>query len=89
MSQGLILSLMNQSMYEILILSIPLLGAAMVIGLIISILQATTMIQEQTLTFVPKMIVIILLMVFIGPFLLNHLMDFTYRMFDLIAQAKM
>lgn len=89
MSQGLVLGIMNQTMYEILIISIPLLGAALVVGLIISIFQATTSIQEQTLTFVPKMIVILLLMVFIGPFLLNHLIDFTKNMFDLIGRAKM
>ena len=89
MSQGLILGIMNQTMYEILILSVPLLGAAMVIGLIISIFQATTSIQEQTLTFVPKLIIIILLMVFIGPFLLTHLMDFTKNLFNLIATARM
>lgn len=89
MSQGLILGILNQTMYEILILSVPLLGVAMVVGLIISIFQATTMIQEQTLTFVPKLIITLLLLVFAGPFFLNHLMDFTKRMFDLIAQAKM
>ena len=89
MSQGLVLGIMNQTMYEILIISIPLLGAALVVGLIISIFQATTSIQEQTLTFVPKMIVILLLMVFIGPFLLNHLIDFTKNLFDLIARAKL
>lgn len=89
MSQGLVLSILNQTMYEILIISTPLLGGAMVVGLIISIFQATTSIQEQTLTFVPKMIVILLLMIFIGPFLTNNLVDFTRNLFDLIATAKM
>jgi flagellar biosynthetic protein FliQ len=89
MSQGLVSSIMNQTVYEILILSIPLLGAAMIVGLVISIFQATTSIQEQTLTFVPKMIVILLLLVFMGPFLMTHLIDFTKNLFDLIAQAKM
>lgn len=89
MSQGLILSIMNQTMYEILVISTPLLGGAMIVGLIISIFQATTSIQEQTLTFVPKMVVILLLMIFIGPFLANNLMDFTRNLFDLIATAKM
>ena len=89
MSQGLVLSILNQTMYEILIISTPLLGGAMVVGLIISIFQATTSIQEQTLTFVPKMIVILLLMTFIGPFLTNNLIDFMRNLFDLIATAKL
>ncbi len=88
MSQGLVLSILNQTMYEILILSVPLLGAAMVVGLIVSIFQATTSIQEQTLTFVPKMIVILLLMVVAGPFFVNNMVDFTKNLFDLIARAK-
>ena len=89
MSQGLVLNILNQTMYEILILSVPLLGVAMVVGLIISIFQATTSIQEQTLTFVPKMIIILLMMVFMGPFFVNNLIDFTKRMFDLIGSARL
>jgi flagellar biosynthesis protein FliQ len=89
MNHGMLQGIMNQTMYEILVLSVPLLGAAMVIGLIISIFQATTSIQEQTLTFVPKMVIILLLLVFIGPFLANHLVNFTKNLFNLIGQAKM
>jgi flagellar biosynthesis protein FliQ len=89
MNQGLIQSIMNQSMYEILILSVPLLGGAMIVGLIISIFQATTSIQEQTLTFVPKMVVIILLLVFIGPWISNNRIDFPKNLFNLIATARL
>jgi flagellar biosynthesis protein FliQ len=89
MNQGVIQAIMNQSMYEILLLSVPLLGGAMIVGLIISIFQATTSIQEQTLTFVPKMVVILLLLVFIGPWIGNNLVDFTKNLFNLIATARM
>ncbi len=88
MSEGLILSILNQTMYEILLMSVPLLGAAMVVGLIISIFQATTSIQEQTLTFVPKIIIVIIILMVAGPFFLNNLIDFTKNMFNLIAVAK-
>jgi flagellar biosynthetic protein FliQ len=88
MSEGLILSILNQTMYEILLMSVPLLGAAMVVGLIISIFQATTSIQEQTLTFVPKIIIVIIILMVAGPFFLNNLIDFTKNMFNLIAAAK-
>ncbi len=74
---------------EILTLALPLLGIAMIVGLVISIFQATTAIQEQTLTFVPKMIVILLIMVFMGPWYITRIMDFTRRIFDLIGQARM
>lgn len=89
MSQGLILSIMGMTFYQILVISLPLLGSAMIVGLIISIFQATTSIQEQTLTFVPKMIVIILLILIIGPFLVNSLTDFTRNLFQLIGRARM
>jgi flagellar biosynthetic protein FliQ len=89
MSQGLLLSIMNMTFYEIIIISLPLLGSAMLIGLIVSIFQATTSIQEQTLTFVPKMIIILLLLIIIGPFLVNHMIDFTKNLFNLIGRARM
>jgi flagellar biosynthetic protein FliQ len=89
MSQGLLLSIMNMTFYEIIIISLPLLGSAMLIGLIVSIFQATTSIQEQTLTFVPKIIIILLLLIIIGPFLVNHMIDFTKNLFNLIGRARM
>ena len=88
MSEGMAYTILNETFYEILVLSVPLLGAAMIIGLIISIFQATTSIQEQTLTFVPKLIVVILMLMFFGPFFLTSLSEFTLRLFDLIATAK-
>lgn len=88
MQQGLIIDIMNQSLYEVLILSLPLLGTAMVVGLVISIFQATTSIQEQTLTFVPKMIILMVLMIVMGPFFINSIVDFTRRLFDLIATTR-
>lgn len=89
MSQGDALSLVYSTMSEIIILSLPLLGIAMLVGLIISIFQATTSIQEQTLTFVPKMLVILLIMVFMGPWYITRMMDFTQKIFVLIGQARM
>lgn len=89
MSQGDALSIVSMTVSEILTLALPLLGIAMIVGLVISIFQATTSIQEQTLTFVPKMIVILLILVFMGPWYITRMMDFTRRIFDLIGQARM
>jgi len=89
MSQGLINSILTQTVTQILILSLPLLGVAMVVGLIISIFQATTSIQEQTLTFVPKMIAIMLILIVFGPFYLSSMRDFVMHFFDMIANAHL
>ncbi|EXJ22396.1 Flagellar biosynthesis protein FliQ [Alkalibacterium sp. AK22] len=63
----------------------PVLIVALVIGLVISILQATTQIQEQTLSFVPKLFAILLTLVLLGNFMLNTLMAFTDQLFTIIA----
>lgn len=63
----------------------PVLITALVIGLVISIIQATTQIQEQTLSFVPKLFAILLTLVLLGNFMLNTLIAFTDRLFSIIA----
>lgn len=89
MSQGLILSIINQTMLELLFLSVPILGITMLLGLIISIFQATTSLQEQTLTFVPKFIVVSLLLTFAAPFYMTRMLNFTNTIFSLIATASL
>ena len=89
MTEGLALSLISQTIYITLLLSLPLLGVGMLVGLVISIFQATTSIQEQTLTFVPKLVVVFILLVVAGPFFLNTLTDFTKRLFDMMVRIKM
>ncbi|WP_161878904.1 flagellar biosynthesis protein FliQ [Alkalibacterium sp. MB6] len=63
----------------------PVLIVALVIGLVISIIQATTQIQEQTLSFVPKLFAILLTLVLLGNFMLNSLVAFTENLFSIIA----
>lgn len=63
----------------------PVLIIALVVGLVISIVQATTQIQEQTLSFVPKLFSILLTLVLLGNFMLNSLVAFTERIFSIIA----
>lgn len=89
MSQGLILSIINQTMLELLFLSVPILGITMLLGLIISIFQATTSLQEQTLTFVPKFIIVTLLLTFAAPFYMTRMLNFTNTIFSLIATASL
>lgn len=89
MSQGLILSIINQTMLELLFLSVPILGITMLLGLIISIFQATTSLQEQTLTFVPKFIIVSLLLTLAAPFYMTRMLNFTNTIFSLIATASL
>ena len=63
----------------------PVLVIALVVGLVISILQATTQIQEQTLSFVPKLLAIVGSLILLGNFMLNTLIVFTEKIFQLIA----
>ena len=64
-----------------LVLSLPMLLVGLVIGLLISIFQATTQINEMTLTFVPKILAVIVVIIFTMPWMLNMLIDFTARIF--------
>ncbi len=67
-----------------LTLSLPMLLVGLVVGLMISIFQATTQINEMTLTFVPKILSVIIVIIFTMPWMLNMLMDFTTRIFNMI-----
>lgn len=66
----------------------PILIVVLVVGLIISILQATTQIQEQTLTFVPKLLVTALVGFMLGNWMLHTVISFTKRMFDMIVKIS-
>ncbi|OHD07061.1 MAG: EscS/YscS/HrcS family type III secretion system export apparatus protein [Spirochaetes bacterium GWD1_27_9] len=89
MDTELIKEVMIESMRITILISLPILGAGLVVGLIISILQATTSIQEQTLTFVPKLIAIVLALVIFGPWMTSTLMEFTIQIFDLIPDMAL
>ena len=75
-------------MYEVFVLSVQLAGPSLVIsmlvGVLISIIQAATQIHEQTITFVPKLLVIGLILVFTGGSMLQTLQDFTLKIFQMI-----
>lgn len=71
----------REVLYYAFIISLPLLGAGMIVGVLISLLQAATQIQEQTLTFVPKIVAVILTL-FLGlPWFMQQMLDFTRRLF--------
>jgi len=80
-------SLLREGILQVLFLASPLLFTALIVGLVIAILQATTSIQEQTLTFVPKVIAILLILGFLGGWMFTSLSDFTVRLFRMIPEV--
>jgi len=84
MSIGFIVSLLRNSVLQTLILSAPVLLVAMTIGLVISIFQATTSIQDQSLTFVPKILAIFATLGLLGAWMANSLVNYTETLFALI-----
>ena len=76
MTQEMVISIAENAIYTTLIVSGPLLLIALVVGLIVSIFQATTSIQEQTLAFVPKIVAVLLALVFFGPFMISTMTSY-------------
>lgn len=84
MDQGQVINILQQAIYVVLMASLPMMGVGLVIGIIISIFQAATQINEQTLTFVPKIIGILLALLVFAGFIFNTVNGFTIRMFELV-----
>jgi flagellar biosynthesis protein FliQ len=77
-----VIRIAGEAVYTVLKASAPMLLLGLVVGLIVSIFQATTQIQEQTLAFVPKIVAILLGLLVFGPWILTTLVDFTFNLFD-------
>jgi flagellar biosynthetic protein FliQ len=82
LAQETIIHLGQQALTVVLLVSAPMLGLGMLVGIIISILQATTQIQEQTMTFVPKIVAVIAAILIFGPWMLTVITQFTQNLFS-------
>ncbi|AEE91384.1 component of the flagellar export machinery [Tepidanaerobacter acetatoxydans Re1] len=82
MTQEMVIYIAREALSVALLVSAPMLLLGMLVGIIVSIFQATTQIQEQTLTFVPKIIVVMFSMVIFGPWMLTIITQFTYNLFS-------
>ena len=89
MSPVYVVEIMKGLMAHIMILSAPLLLMALVVGLIVSLFQAVTSLQEQTLTFVPKALAVTALIFFIMPWMVRTLMDYTKGIFEKLPSMVM
>jgi len=86
MTVGDIVAVLREGILETVILAAPILLSALAIGLIVAILQAATSIQEQTLTFVPKLFVILGALALLGGFMFTSLGEYTTRLFMRIPE---
>ncbi|MBI4977311.1 MAG: flagellar biosynthesis protein FliQ [Spirochaetes bacterium] len=82
MSQAEIMRLVSDTLWVFLYVSAPILGVSVVVGLVVSVIQATTSIQEQTLTFVPKIIAIAAVLIGMGGWMFSMLTQFTINLFN-------
>lgn len=80
--EAMIVNLSKQALFLTLILTAPAVMAALIVGLAVSLVQATTQIQEQTLTFVPKLVAVIMTLALVGPWTMGQLVNFTRSLLD-------
>ena len=81
MSPEFVLGIGQQTLKVTLLISAPMLIAGLIAGVLVSIFQAVTQIQEMTLTFVPKILAVVSALLFFAPWMLRIMMDFTIRIF--------
>ncbi|GAA0709010.1 flagellar biosynthesis protein FliQ [Paraclostridium ghonii] len=88
MSESVVVNIIKETLYTGMLIGGPILILSLVVGLLISIFQATTQIQEQTLTFIPKLIVVAITLAIGGAWMLNELIQFTNKIMNMIANIK-
>jgi flagellar biosynthetic protein FliQ len=89
MTDVVVIGILREALMTVLVVSAPILGAGMIVGLIIAIFQTTTSIQEQTLTFVPKMIAIFATIIILASWMIRTLTNYTKNVFMMIEKIGM
>ncbi|MBU1261415.1 flagellar biosynthesis protein FliQ [bacterium] len=87
MTEGMVIRLFQEALFYTIIVSAPMLIVSIVVGLVISIFQTATSIQEQTITFVPKILAVLIVTGVCATWLGNVMAEFTIRVFELIPQV--
>jgi flagellar biosynthetic protein FliQ len=83
MSTEMIVAIGRDTVITLLLMAAPMLLAGAFIGIFVSMLQTVTQLKDQSLTFIPKIIGVFLILIFATPFMLNAIVGFTYRLYDL------
>jgi flagellar biosynthetic protein FliQ len=86
MSVGLITNLIRGGIQQVLVLAAPVLFVGLIVGLVVSIFQTITSIQEQTLTFVPKILAILAMVALLSAWMFNSMSDYTITLFEMIPR---
>lgn len=86
MNPDLAIELFKLTMFKALIVVAPFLGVALVVGLVVSLIQSVTSLQEQTLVFIPKLLSAVAVFLFLAPWLVRTLMEFTVACMARMAQ---
>ncbi|WGK68963.1 flagellar biosynthesis protein FliQ [Candidatus Haliotispira prima] len=86
-SGALITQILQGGVLQVLLVASPILLIAVLVGLLISIFQATTSIQDQTLTFVPKILAVLLIFAVLGGWMLNTLANYTIQLIEMVPQV--
>ncbi|HAK73286.1 MAG TPA: flagellar biosynthetic protein FliQ [Sporomusaceae bacterium] len=86
MSGDMALQVGRDALYMVMLVSAPMLGFGLLVGVLVSIFQATTQIQEQTLSFIPKIIAVFVAILVFGPWMLSLLVDYTRSIFVSLPQ---
>lgn len=86
MTELTIVKLAREALVTVLLVAGPILGLSLLVGLLVSIFQATTQLQEQTLAFVPKILTVLGATVILGPWMLRVMIDFTSRLLSNMNQ---
>jgi flagellar biosynthetic protein FliQ len=84
MSQDFVVQVLYQAINLTLLISLPAVGIGLAVGFLISLFQAITQIQEQTLTFVPKVVSVMLIIAFTSPWMISMMVDFTTTLWNTI-----
>lgn len=86
MGSQAVLTLVQQALFVTVLVSAPLLLTALIVGLVVSIFQAATQINEMTLSFIPKLLAMFAVLVLVGPWMLTTMVDYVQRLFGSIPQ---
>ena len=87
MNSQTVLTIAQQALFVTVLVSAPLLLTALVVGLVVSIFQAATQINEMTLSFIPKLLAIFAVLLITGPWMITQLVDYVQRLFMSIPQV--
>ena len=84
MTPEFVINLVQNALFMLIVVSAPIMAVALLVGLLVSVLQAATQINEMTLTFIPKLLAMFLVLVLAGPWMLRTLIEYTTRLLSSI-----